>query len=94
MNGYPVLLGKRVEIRAEEARVIVQIFEWYASGLGIGRIIERLHRAGHRGPRGRRWQDGAVKRVLTNNKYRGYLIWVKSSCERRPGSRQIVERPA
>jgi site-specific DNA recombinase len=92
VNGYPVLLGKRVEVVPEEARAIVQIFEWYASGLGIGRIIERLHQEGCRGPRGRRWRDGAVKRILANEKYRGFLIWGKSACERRPGTRQIVER--
>src|SRR4029079_16317816 len=47
VNGYPVLLGKRVEVIPEEARTIVQIFEWYAAGLGTGRIVARLNREGH-----------------------------------------------
>jgi site-specific DNA recombinase len=47
VNGYPVLLGKRVEVIPEEARTIVQIFEWYASGLGIARVMSRLLEAGH-----------------------------------------------
>jgi DNA invertase Pin-like site-specific DNA recombinase len=92
-NGYPALLGKRVELVPDEARTVVQIFEWYASGLGTGRIIERLNRDGLRGPRGARWKEGAVKRVLANEKYRGQLIWGKKTFERRPGTRQHVARP-
>jgi DNA invertase Pin-like site-specific DNA recombinase len=93
VNGYPVLLGKRVEVVPEEARIIVQIFEWAASGLGTFRLVERLKREGLQGPRGGRWRDGAVKRVLANEKYRGFLIWGKTTQERRPGTRQYVERP-
>jgi DNA invertase Pin-like site-specific DNA recombinase len=93
VNGYPVLLGKRVEIQPAEARVVAHIFEWYANGLGIGRIVERLNRERLPGPRGRRWQDGAVKRVLANEKYLGRLIWGKKSFERRPGTGQYVTRP-
>jgi DNA invertase Pin-like site-specific DNA recombinase len=92
-NGYPVLLGKRVEVVPDEARVVVQIFEWYAAGLGTGRIVAQLNREGLRGPRGRRWRDGAVKRVLINEKYRGLLIWGKKTFERRPGTGQYVQRP-
>jgi site-specific DNA recombinase len=92
-NGYPVLLGKRVEIVPEEARTVVQIFTWYASGLGAGRIVERLNAEGHRGARGGRWKDGAVKRVLANEKYTGKLIWGKKTFERRPGTSQLVARP-
>ncbi len=93
VNGYPVLLGKRVEVVPEEARTIVQIFEWYAAGLGAGRLVARLNAEGFRGPRGQRWREGAVKRVLANEKYLGKLIWGRKSMERRPGTRQLVERP-
>lgn len=91
-NGYPLLLGKRVEIVPEEARTVVQMFEWYASGLGAGRLVARLNREGFRGPRGRHWREGAVKRVLANEKYRGLLIWGKKTFERRPGTSQLVAR--
>jgi DNA invertase Pin-like site-specific DNA recombinase len=92
-NGYPVLLGKRVEVILEEARVIVQIFEWYASGLGVRRVVDRLNADGCKGPRGQRWRHGAVKRILANEKYRGLLIWGKTMYDRRPGTRRYVERP-
>ena len=91
-NGYPVLVGKRVEIAPDEARTVVQIFEWYASGLGAGRIVERLNREGHRGIRGTRWKEGAVKRALANEKYTGQLIWGQKTFDRRPGTRQLVPR--
>lgn len=91
-NG-PVLLGKRVEIEPSEARIVVEIFESYAGGLGIGRIVARLNGADYLGPRSARWKDGAVKRVLANEKYTGKLIWGKKTFERRPGTRQHVQRP-
>lgn len=92
VNGFPVLLGKRVQIVSEEARIVVQIFEWYASGLGIGRLVDRLNQEGFRGPRGRRWREGAVKWLLANEKYTGKLVWGKKTYERRPGTRQYVQR--
>jgi len=92
VNGYPLLVGKRVEIVPDQARTVVQIFEWYASGLGAGRIVERLNREGLRGVRGARWQEGAVKRVLRNEKYTGKLIWGKTTVERRPGTSQLLTR--
>jgi site-specific DNA recombinase len=92
VNGYPLLAGKRVEIVADQARTVVQIFEWYASGLGAGRIVARLNAEGFRGARGARWKDGAVKRVLANEKYTGQLIWGKKAYERRPGTSQLVAR--
>jgi DNA invertase Pin-like site-specific DNA recombinase len=92
LNGYPLLIGKRVEVVPEEAAIVVQIFELYANGYGIGRIVERLNRDGVLGWRGRPWRAGAVKRLLVNEKYRGLLIWGKKTFERRPGTRQYVER--
>jgi DNA invertase Pin-like site-specific DNA recombinase len=94
-NGYPLLIGKRLEIVPEEARVVVQIFEWFAAGFGSSgsrRIVVRLNQEGHPGPRGRRWREGAVKRLLSNEKYTGKLIWGKKTYERKPGTRKLVER--
>jgi site-specific DNA recombinase len=93
-HGHPLLLGKRVEILPDEARVVVQMFEWSAAGLGTARIVERLNRDGVPAPRGNpRWKDGAVKRVLVNEKYTGLLIFGKKTFERRPGTHQQVARP-
>lgn len=91
-DGRPVLLGKRVELHPSQAPVVLQIFEWYASGTGVETIVTRLNRAAMPGPRGRRWLAGTVRTVLSNEKYRGLLIWGKQSVDRRPGTRQRVLR--
>lgn len=87
-RGYPASLGKRIEVDPDQARVIVQIFELAASGLGALRIVERLNEQGSRGPRGGTWKCGAVKRVLANERYIGRQIWGQRVHDRRPGSRQ------
>ena len=35
-DGYPVLLGKRLKIVEAQAKVIRDVFTWYADGLGAG----------------------------------------------------------
>jgi DNA invertase Pin-like site-specific DNA recombinase len=92
-HGRPAVLGYRVEIDPEAAATVVQIFQWYAEGCGASGIVGRLNRAGVRGPFGRVWRDGAVRRLLANEKYRGLLIWGKKSFVRRPGTKRYVERP-
>jgi site-specific DNA recombinase len=91
-HGYAVLLGKRIEIAPDEARVIVQIFEWYAGGQGVGRIVERLNRDSVTGPRGHRWKHGAVNRILANEKYLGQQIWGQRRHERQPGTGRRIPR--
>lgn len=91
-HGYPALLGKRLEVVPEEARTIVQIFQWYADGLGSGRLVERLSAEHIPGLHGLPWKEGALKRALANEKYTGKLIWGKTTYDRRPGTRQLVQR--
>jgi DNA invertase Pin-like site-specific DNA recombinase len=92
-NGYPVLLGKRVEIEPTEARVVIQIYEWFATGLGVRRIVDRLNAENVEGPRGHRWRHGAVRRILSNEKYTGKRIWGQRRTEREPGTHRRVARP-
>jgi site-specific DNA recombinase len=91
-HGVPVPLGHRVEIDQDQARLVHQIFELFADGFGIARIVERLNAEGAVYRSGRRWKAGAVRRVLDNPKYCGMLIWGKTTQERRPGTRQHVQR--
>jgi DNA invertase Pin-like site-specific DNA recombinase len=92
-GGLPVFIGHRVEIQPDQARVVRQIFTWYADGFGAQTIVERLNRAGVTGPRGHTWNNNVVKRLLQNEKYTGKLIWGKHQSVRRPGSHQRVARP-
>jgi DNA invertase Pin-like site-specific DNA recombinase len=41
-NGNPESMGKRRIVHEDEAKVIRQIFEWAASGIGIYTIVRRL----------------------------------------------------
>lgn len=91
-TGYPLLMGKRVEIVPEEAAIIVRIFERFVAGAGATRIVDELNRAGVPGPRGQTWKRGALKRVLSNERYVGRLIWGQRRYDRRPGTRQKVAR--
>ena len=90
INGSPALLGKRVEVIEAEARVVVQVFEWYAEGLGTSTIVERLNAQRVPGPRGKSWKRGVLKHILKNERYVGRLIWGQCRFERRPGSRYKV----
>lgn len=67
-NGFPALLGKRLEVNEAEAAVIRRIFEEYASGLGVPTIVDRLNRDGIRGVRGATWKFGVVRRVCADTR--------------------------
>lgn len=92
-DGNPVLLGKRVYVVPDEATVIRDIFNWYSDGLGVGRIVARLNDSGVVAPRGGTWKDGAVKRLLVNEKFLGKLIWGQRQFVRRPGTSEKVAQP-
>jgi len=92
-NGHPLLLGKRLQVYEAEARVIRDIFTWYASGVvGVPSIVERLNRTGIQGSCGRSWKFGAVRRLLGNERFTGKQIWGQRRYERRPGTHQKVAR--
>lgn len=60
---------------AHEADTVRRMFEWRAGGLGVGAIAARLNAAGNPSPRGKRWSEIAVKRILANPRYAGRLEW-------------------
>lgn len=98
-------IGFAVAIEPREADVIRGIFEEYAAGVPVRRILERLIREQAPCVSSRGWMIHAVNGVLANEKYTGKLIWGRTSVLRRPGTRkkttptnprdqwEIVERP-
>jgi hypothetical protein len=90
-NGTPESVGQRRVVHEEEARVIRQIFEWAANGIGIYTIVRRLQEA-IPGPWGKPWTSGVVRRILRNEVYLGKLIWGRVTFERQPGSNRRVRR--
>lgn len=91
-SGRPARLGRRLEVNETEATIIRCIFGWYAAGIGVPTIVERLNAQGARGPRGATWKFGAVRRLLQNERLTGKQIWGQRKHERRPGTRQKVAR--
>ena len=71
--GYRVGEGGRPEIVEEEAEVVRRIYRWCVDeGLGATVIRNRLTAEGAPlGRAGKRWWDGQIHRLLTNETYKG-----------------------
>ena len=101
----PTRDGKKVErgercINPAESRIVVQIFEQYASGSSPRAIAKALNAGGMPGPKGRQWQDttirGQVDRgtgILNNALYVGRLEWNRCSYIKNPRTGKRVARP-
>lgn len=89
--GGSEILGKRIVVAEDEAATVRQVFAWYADGVGVPSIVERLNQAGIRAPRGNRvWQPGRVRWILKNERYRGRVTYGKTVAKREPGTRRKV----
>lgn len=104
--GRPLIIGARKEINPEEARWVVQIYEWYSDGLSPRKIAAELNRLGvlaPRAPRSSSWSMSTIygdrKRtgigILNNPLYIGKYAWNRSRWERDPdtGKYKRFERP-
>lgn len=83
MYGYNIVkdeLGiQHFEIIPEEAEVIKNIFEWFASGEGTHRIARRLEQQGIETKRYKHgWTNTVILRILRNEKYVGDLAQGKT----------------
>lgn len=65
---------KKLEINEEQAEIVKMIFNWYISGKGSFTISNMLNERKIKSPRGKLWNSGTVKYVLTNEKYVGDLL--------------------
>src|SRR5574341_1736769 len=106
-DGQARRLGVRWVTDPEQAELVRSIYEWYADGTGMAGIAARLnnkrvpsprqaqrHRARHNGI-GAGWDLSTVRVILSNEIYRGRLVWNRSKWVREPGSRRRrrVARP-
>ena len=90
-NG-PIMVGKQIAIDPEAAAIIRRIYDAYADGTPIPRLIDQLTDEGVPAPRGGRWTMKTIRRVLQNERYRGFQIYGQHRCDRRPGTNQRVQR--
>lgn len=101
--GRPLIIGARKEINPEEARWVVQIYQWYADGISPRKIAGELNRLRIPAPRSGSWSMSTIygdrKRkgigILNNELYIGKYAWNRSRWERDPdtGKYKRFERP-
>ena len=73
--GYSRGADGRYAIRADEAAVVRNIFDLYASGISASRICRRLNDQGVKTSRGCSWNPESLLRVINNERYTGVYIW-------------------
>jgi site-specific DNA recombinase len=76
MFGYKILKGK-VEIEPEEAAIVRMIFEDYISGMGGGKIAEKLRNMNIPTVFNGEWNRGSVLSIIKNEKYTGNALLQK-----------------
>lgn len=98
-RGRAASQGYREVIDPEEAKIVVLIFTWYASGLSLRQITVRLNDQGVKPPRatGRKtksstWARSAVDYILHNERYIGVLVYGRTTQVRNPENGKMVQR--
>jgi len=96
--GRPVVVGVRLEIEPNQARVVRRIFEEYPAGASVKTIARRLNQDGvpspapYRGQRHPSWAPSAISVILHNDRYRGVVIWNKTRKVRDPRTGRRLQR--
>lgn len=67
--------NEKLEIVEKEARIVRQIFNQYRDGHTLREIVRFLNSNGIRTKKNNRWSIWAVRRILKNPIYAGYLKW-------------------
>lgn len=73
--GYHRGADGRYALDPDEAGVVRNIFDLYASGYSVARICRIMNDQGVTTSRGKRFQPEGMMRILTNERYTGVYIW-------------------
>jgi site-specific DNA recombinase len=94
-RGRAATLGMNEEIDPAVARIVVLIYMWYSEGLSLRQIVVRLNTDHMPPPRkcGRKikscsWVRSAVDYILKNERYRGILVYGRTTQVRNPEKRK------
>jgi site-specific DNA recombinase len=99
--GQPERMGSELERDPEQAKIVVEIFERYASGESAVRIAAALNArgipsAGSTWKRVKRrnhgWMASSVRAILVNPLFKGCMRWNASRFVRDPDTRKHVRR--
>ena len=96
--GRPVITGVRLVVDEAEARTVRRMFNLYASGYSLKRIAILLNDEGVSSPRpqtgrlSRSWCQPSVRKILSNDRYRGVVFWGKTRKVRSPKTGKRIKR--
>ena len=77
--GYNIDSHGDLIIDPEEAMVVQWIFEEYAEGKSLGKIVAGLEKQGSPSPTGKpKWNREAIDKLLSNEKYTGCVLLQKT----------------
>lgn len=87
--------GFVLEPVSEQAGIVRHIFNWYTGGdgaprLGISLIVRRLNELHIPSPSGRDWTNSAVRGILANPTYCGWLRWGNRATVKRVVDGEVV----
>lgn len=82
-------------INPEQAKVVVKIFELFASGFGLARIAKTLNEDRIPPPHGGNlgWCPTALRDILQRDLYRGIVLWNRTQTIQLGGTRKQRKRP-
>jgi site-specific DNA recombinase len=72
--GYD-LVDKKLKINKEEEKIVKLIFKEYLGGSGYLAIVDALKEEGYKTKRGNDFSGNAVKDILRNPTYKGWVRW-------------------
>lgn len=83
------------QINSDQAKVVIRIFELFASGYGLARIAKVLNEDGIPPPLGGTlgWCPTAIRDILQRDLYRGVVLWNRTQTVQRDGTRKQRKRP-
>ena len=98
-HGRPVIEAVKLEVDPNQAATVRSIFESYASGRSLKRIVVDLNSQGVESPQpqkgriARSWCPSSVRTILHNERYRGMVVWGKTHKVRSPKTgKRVYER--
>lgn len=80
--------GWSLEIVPEDAAIVINIFKWYADGMGLAKICAILNRDSADSS----WIPKRLSRILENEIYIGKIRWGRNPCVKEYVDGQIVKR--
>ncbi|MGG0755778.1 recombinase family protein [Brevibacillus laterosporus] len=78
--GYEVV-EKRLVINEHEGRVVKQIYELRAQGIGYKAIANTINSIGYKTKKGNNFGIDAIRRIVHNKEYVGINTWGKRRLE-------------